>query len=152
MNSILEITSVLSCSLFTGAALYVNLVEHTARMQCGIKIALEQWKPSYKTGLKSQIFYLMTCFLACIFRYLLGGSICWLLSGSILFLAFPYTFMFIMPINKELFKYDSKSIDESKEVEFRVKYLLTKWNRLHTVRVILSLVSLISLLITLKQK
>jgi len=35
MRQIAEFVAVLSCSLFTGAAVYVSLVEHPARMQCG---------------------------------------------------------------------------------------------------------------------
>ena len=34
------------CGLFAGAALYINLVEHPARMSCGVEIALREWEPS----------------------------------------------------------------------------------------------------------
>jgi hypothetical protein len=36
MRQIAEFVAVLSCSLFTGAAVYISLVEHPARMQCPI--------------------------------------------------------------------------------------------------------------------
>ena len=36
------------CGLFAGAALYINLVEHPARMSCGVEIALREFAPSYK--------------------------------------------------------------------------------------------------------
>ncbi len=40
--------STLCAGLFCGAALYVNLVEHPARMACGSEIALREFAPSYR--------------------------------------------------------------------------------------------------------
>ena len=47
MLAAVELITTLSGALFTGAALYINLVEHPARMSCGTKIAVTQWAPSY---------------------------------------------------------------------------------------------------------
>ena len=38
----------LATALFTGAAVYISLVEHPARLQCPTARAVEQWRPSYK--------------------------------------------------------------------------------------------------------
>jgi hypothetical protein len=35
------------CGLFAGAALYINLVEHPARMRCGVDVALREWAVGY---------------------------------------------------------------------------------------------------------
>jgi hypothetical protein len=43
-----EFIAVLSCSLFTGAAVYLNLLEHPARMECGVEIAATEFPPSYR--------------------------------------------------------------------------------------------------------
>jgi hypothetical protein len=48
MRQITEFVAVLSCSLFTRAALYINLVEHPARMQCGVEMAATEFSPSYR--------------------------------------------------------------------------------------------------------
>ena len=40
--------AILSCSLFAGAALYINLAEHPARMECGTALAATVFKPSYR--------------------------------------------------------------------------------------------------------
>lgn len=48
MIAVIEFIAVLSCTLFTGAAVYINLVEHPARMGCGTKTAATVWAPSYK--------------------------------------------------------------------------------------------------------
>ncbi len=47
MRQIAEFVSVLSCALFTGAAVYINLVGHPARMQCGVELAATEFAPSY---------------------------------------------------------------------------------------------------------
>jgi hypothetical protein len=39
MRQIAEFIVVLACALFTGAAIYISLVEHPARMECGVEIA-----------------------------------------------------------------------------------------------------------------
>jgi hypothetical protein len=46
MRQIAEFVAVLSCSLFTGASVYINLVEHPARMECGR--AVRSWQESYR--------------------------------------------------------------------------------------------------------
>jgi hypothetical protein len=45
---ILEFVAALSSALFAGAAIYINLVEHPARMGCDTKTAAMVWAPSYK--------------------------------------------------------------------------------------------------------
>src|SRR5258708_12993306 len=45
-----ESVALLASGLFTGAALYVSFVEHPARMQCGTRLAITEFAPSYKRG------------------------------------------------------------------------------------------------------
>jgi hypothetical protein len=48
--TLLEVATFLAVfcnSLFAGAALYINLVEHPARMKLGTAAAVAQWAPSY---------------------------------------------------------------------------------------------------------
>jgi hypothetical protein len=46
MRQVAEFIAVLSCSLFTGAAVYITFIEHPARMQCGVELAATE--PSRK--------------------------------------------------------------------------------------------------------
>jgi hypothetical protein len=48
MRQIAEFVAVLACSLFAGAAVYIDLVEHPARMEGGIEIAATEFAPSYR--------------------------------------------------------------------------------------------------------
>lgn len=43
-----EFLATLACSVFAGAAVYITLVEHPARMACGIEIAATEFSPSYR--------------------------------------------------------------------------------------------------------
>ena len=43
-----QLIATLCAALFTGAAIYINLVEHPARMSLGTATALAEWKPSYR--------------------------------------------------------------------------------------------------------
>ena len=45
MRHIAEFVAVLACSLFTGAAVYLSLVETSARMECGVEIAATEFPP-----------------------------------------------------------------------------------------------------------
>jgi hypothetical protein len=48
MRQIAKSVAVLSCSLFTGASVSINLVEHPARMKCGLEIAATEFSPGYR--------------------------------------------------------------------------------------------------------
>ena len=50
-----ELIATLSSGLFTGASVYINLVEHPARLQTGISPALNEFAPSYKRATVTQV-------------------------------------------------------------------------------------------------
>jgi hypothetical protein len=43
-----EFLTVLACSVFAGAAVYVTFVEHPARVSCGTELAIVEFAPSYR--------------------------------------------------------------------------------------------------------
>jgi hypothetical protein len=49
-----EFLATLGTGLFAGAALYVNLAEHPARMSRDTRVALEVWAPSYALATRMQ--------------------------------------------------------------------------------------------------
>jgi hypothetical protein len=50
LRQITEFIAVLACGLFAGGAVYVSLVEHPARLECGVEIAAIEFYPSYHRG------------------------------------------------------------------------------------------------------
>jgi hypothetical protein len=73
MLAIVEFIAVLSCTLFTGAAIYINFVEHPARMGSDTKTAAAAWAPSYKRD---------SCTSPLAILSLRAGVSTWLLGGA----------------------------------------------------------------------
>jgi hypothetical protein len=132
MRDIAEFVAVLSCSLFTGASLYVNLVEHPARMQCGVELAATEFPPSYRRATVMQATCAAVCLLSSVAAWLAGASFWWLVAGVLLGSVIPFTLIVILPTNKRLL---SPTLDKrSAEAE----RLLSRWGALHAVRSVLS--------------
>ena len=55
LAALAESIAALSSGLFSGASLYINLVEHPARMQAGTRVALAEFAPSYKRATVTQV-------------------------------------------------------------------------------------------------
>src|SRR5437879_10463733 len=50
----LSLLATVCAGLFSGAAVYVNLVEHPARLSCGTDLAVKEFGPSYRRGTMMQ--------------------------------------------------------------------------------------------------
>ena len=50
-----DLIATLSSASFTGASIYINLVEHPARRQAGTRVALAEFAPSYKMATVTQV-------------------------------------------------------------------------------------------------
>jgi hypothetical protein len=137
MRQIAEFVAVLSCALFTGAAVYITFVEHPARMQCGVELAATQFAPSYRRATAMQATCAVVGLLASLAAWLGGASFWWVVAGVILGSVIPFTLIVILPTNKQLL---SPALDRrSAEAE----RLLAHWGRLHAVRSVLSGVALL---------
>jgi len=133
----MKILAVLCCGIFTGAATYVNLVEHPARMSCGASLALTEWAPSYKRGALMQA---PLAVLGCAFAltaWLAGAGFWWLVGAVLIGLVVPFTLIIIMPVNKRLLaSFASTASDDTRR-------LLDRWNRLHAVRSLVSVTAFV---------
>jgi hypothetical protein len=137
MHQIAEFIAVLSCALFTGAAVYITFVEHPARMQCGVELAATEFAPSYRRATAMQASCAGLGLLSSLAAWLAGASFWWLIAGVLLGSVIPFTVVAILPTNKRLL---SPALDrQSAEAE----RLLTRWGRLHGVRSILSGIALL---------
>ena len=133
MTELLSSGAVLACTLFTGAAIYINLVEHPARLSCGTEIAATEWKPSYQRATMMQAPLAIVAAIAGASLWWQGAGSVWLWGAVSIFAVVPFTFLVIMPTNKRLEQRDR----DLRSAETR--QLLEKWGRLHAVRSGLSL-------------
>ena len=131
----LELLTTVVTGVFAGAAIYINVAEHPARMSCGTELAATVFPASYARASAMQATLVVVGTVLALFVWILTGQILWLVGGVIFGVIFPYTLIVIMPTNK-LLKYPG--IDKSAN---STRALLVKWGNLHLVRSILSLVA-----------
>ena len=136
-----EFISILCTTLFTGAAVYVNLAEHPARMACGTELAATEWTPSYKRAARMQAPLAMLGTLTALVSWRLTENILWLVGALLIFAVIPFTLIAIRPTNNLL-------LDPARDrASAETRALLEKWGKLHAVRSILSLLASAVLLI-----
>jgi hypothetical protein len=140
MRQIAEFVSLLACALFTGAAVYVNLVEHPARMECGVELAATEFPPSYRRGTIMQATLAALGLLASVAAWLTGATFWWRVGGIMLGAVIPFTLFVILPTNKLLL---SPTLDKRSA---QTGQLLARWGMLHAVRSALSALALLLLL------
>ena len=130
----LEFIAALSAALFAGAALYINVVEHPARMGLDTRMAAMQWAPSYKRATWLQAPLAIVSLLCGVAVWLLGGGVVgWLVAALLVGAVVPVTFAVIMPTNRKLLA-PGRDLSSAETRE-----LLVRWGNLHAVRTILSL-------------
>ena len=128
--------ALIGATLFTGAALYVSIAEHPARMQLDDAAALAQWKPSYARGAVMQASLALFSGLAALlawWRWQVKWE--WLVAGIAMLANLPYTFLAIWSLNTrlELTPIEAASAD--------TRALLERWGRLHAVRSALGVIA-----------
>ena len=140
---ILELVATLCTALFAGAAIYINLVEHPARMECGTAVAVKQWRPSYRRATLMQASLALVAFLTSLGAWLIDRALPVLLAGVCIGLVIPFTLLVIYPTNRQL---EDPKLDVT---SLSTASLLARWNRLHAVRSGASIVALTILLVHL---
>lgn len=136
-----EMLATLCCSLFAGAAVYINLVEHPARMECGPEVAMTEFPASYRRATPMQVTLAILGFVLSVAAWIGGASLQWLVGGVVLVAVVPFTLIVIMPVNRRLLEptLNTRSPEAAQ--------LLARWGRLHAVRSILSVLALLVFLV-----
>lgn len=132
-----------SCGLFAGAALYINLVEHPARMSCGVDVALREWAPSYKRATILQASLAVVGGAAGVSAWALVGGLGYLVGAVFLLAVVPFTLFVVFPTNKSLLDLHATGQGGN------AGKLLSRWNALHAVRTALSLIAFLFMLLAL---
>ncbi len=123
--------ALIAAALFAGAALYINLAEHPARMRLDDRAALAQWKASYARAAPMQAGLALLSLALGLWAWW-RTDVDWLLLGALLIGAvIPLTLIAILPTNRRL----AAAADSGAEVPA----LLARWGRLHLLRTLLGL-------------
>ena len=128
LATLAEMIAALSSGLFAGASVYINLVEHPARMQAGTQVALTEFAPSYHRATVTQVTLASVGFLSALAAWRLRSDSRWLIGGGLLVSVISFTALAILPTNKQLL--NPATADDPDLAE----RLLTRWGRLHAVR------------------
>src|SRR5262245_45747547 len=133
----------LCAGIFAGAAVYVNAVEHPARLSCGTELAVREFAPSYH---RATIMQAPLAVAGCVMGLwsAWAGRDAWLASGAILLGAVvPFTLVVLLPINHQLV---DPALDPRSQ---KATQLLVRWGRLHAVRSVLSVAAFLLFLLRL---
>jgi hypothetical protein len=139
----LQFLATFCAAIFAGAALYINLVEHPARLSLDTAAAVAQWAPSYQRATLMQAPLAIMATLAGVGTWLLGGGVAWLMAGVLIGAVVPFTIFGIMPTNHELL---APARDRASA---ETRMLLQKWGRLHGVRSVLGILATVLMLANL---
>jgi hypothetical protein len=132
--------ALIAAAIFTGAALYVSVVEQPARLVLDDRALLSEWKPSYQRGAAMQA---PLALLGC-----LAGLIAWwqashpgFLIGAVAMIApWPWTLIGIKPTN------DALRTTEPDKAGPPTRALVVKWGALHAVRTAMGVLATLAFL------
>jgi uncharacterized membrane protein len=144
MKIVFELIAALAGGIFAGAAVYISLVEHPARLECGPALAVTEFAPSYKRAARMQASLAFLGFLSAVAAWFLGSSPWWLAGGLMLGANIPFTLIVVFPINKQLL---NPALDKNSPL---ARQFLVQWGKLHQVRSLLGLISFLFFLYLLK--
>ena len=120
--------ALLIAAVFAGAALYINVAEHPARLMLDDQALLAQWQPSYKRGFAMQASLAVLGFCLGIIAWRQTGEPVFVAGALLMIANWPWTLFAMMPTNNALMalRPDDPSPD--------ARRMLVDWGRLHAVR------------------
>ena len=116
-------------ALFTGAAIYINLVEQPARLALDDGALLQEWAPAYKRGAALQAPLALLGFALGVVAWWQTAEARWLFGALLMLANWPYTLVAIMPTNRALLAPDI-GVNQ-------IRPLIVRWGRLHAGRSLL---------------
>jgi len=127
--------ALITASAFSGAAIYVNVVEQPSRLRLDDRALITEWKPAYKRGTFMQAPLAAIGFVFGALAAWQTGNWWWLVGGVVLVANWPFTFLGIMPTNNKLMAVDPTSATPE------VRQLIKTWGYLHAGRSALGVVA-----------
>jgi len=130
-----ELIAAICAALFAGAALYINVAEHPARMGLETRVAALQWAPSYERATWMQLPLALLSVIGGVAAWLMGAGLGWLVAAMLIGMVVPFTLVCVMPTNHKLLA-PGRDLGSPE-----TRMLLKRWGNLHAVRTTLSLLA-----------
>jgi hypothetical protein len=127
--------TLIAAAFFAGAAVYVSVAEHPARLSLDDAAALGQWKFGYQRGALMQATLALVGFVLGVLEWLVTGSSVWLAGSLVMMANLAYTLIWIMPINDALKEWPAEQAGPASRSD------LERWGRLHAARSVLSVLA-----------
>jgi hypothetical protein len=141
MLIVLKFVATFAAALFAGAAFYINVAEHPARMTLETQFAAAQWALSYRRATWLQAPLALLSLLAGLGSWWLGAGLGWAIAALLIGAVIPFTLVGIMPTNKLL-------LSPGRDLRTpETRDLLDHWAKLHAVRTALGVAAAILYLI-----
>lgn len=101
---------------FTGAALYINLVEQPARLALDDSSMLSEWRPSDRRGFALLATLALIAAVLGLATYFQSQDVRWLVGAIIVIASWPYTFFAMVPMNNRILAVSAREPATAREL------------------------------------
>jgi hypothetical protein len=127
-------------AFFTGAAVYISLIEQPARLLLDDRALLVEWQSTYPPAMRMQGSIAVAAALAAVWAAWSSRDWRWLVGAALILANWPYTVIALMPINQTLLALAPEAASASSRA------LIEQWGSLHAVRSGLGILAVAALL------
>jgi hypothetical protein len=128
-------------AVFSGAALYINVVEQPARLTLDDRALLAEWKPAYKRGFAMQSSLAILGFALGLLAWWQMSGLAWLFGALAMIANWPFTLLAIMPINRQI------TATHPDKADAGTRQLIRRWGYLHGMRTALGFLAVLLFLL-----
>jgi hypothetical protein len=127
-TSLAGLFALVLAAFFSGAAVFISLIEQPARLLLDHRALLVEWQNTYPPAMRMQGGIAIAAGLAAAFAAWSSGDWRWLLGAALMLANWPYTLIALMPINHALTALAPEAASGSSRA------LIEQWGTLHGVR------------------
>jgi hypothetical protein len=124
-------------AVFFGVAAYINLAEQPARLALTDAPLLQQWKTSFAVGIVLQGTLTVVAGLMGLATWWFHRDWRWLVGGILMLVNWPWTLLFIAPINNALLSITADAAGPASRT------LIEQWGMMHSGRTAISFIAVI---------
>jgi hypothetical protein len=101
---------------FSGAALYLNLVEQPARLALDDRALLSEWRPSDRRGFAMLATLALIAAILALAAYFQTQDLRWLIGALVQIASWPYTYFAIVPVTNRILTLPGADVASAREL------------------------------------